>query len=509
MWAWQSPNSTMIVTPVSSLKAKTVNAMKWSYLSMFVGLALQLFFAAILSRLLTKEQFGVWAIAAVLQRFGQFITDLGVGQAIVQKAELSEDDIRAGFTAAMLLGIITTILAWILAPVASGFFPDVPNLVPVFRGYALVYILSSGIIISASLLRRALNFPPLVRAELTSYALGHGVIGLSAAYLGYGAMSLVISAIAQAVIQLALLYWATRHTVKPIFKWSAFQGLMNFGVKATAVNFLEYLSSILDTLIIGKLYSPVALGAYSRTFSTLAMPATNFASSLSRVMAPSFSAVQNEPERLRRAYLSGLRAVALVIGSATGCILIDAPEIVRVMLGPNFLDSITLMQIFALYIPFAVLTNLSAVLAEATARLGMKIRIQMVYFVLLGAGFWTAYSLGGRVEEIAMVLVGASALRSVAFAVLARNIIRGGGRQIALSYGLGGLAFIGSALLTAAVVIPLRALDIPLALLFILQLILGAGVVGAVVLLGPPSELQTMARTMVQKLRGRLTKAAG
>ncbi|MBB5360963.1 oligosaccharide flippase family protein [Deinococcus humi] len=494
---------------MSSLKAKTVNAMKWSYLSMFVGLALQLFFAAILSRLLTKEEFGVWAIAAVLQRFGQFITDLGVGQAIVQKAKLTEEDIRAGFTAAMILGILTTALAWLIAPAASRFYMDVPNLVPVFRGYALVYILSSGIIISSSLLRRALNFRPVVRAELTSYAIGHGVIGLSAAYLGYGAMSLVISAIAQAVIQLILLYSATRHTLTPIFRWSAYQGLFSFGVKATAVNFLEYLSSILDTLIIGKLYSPVALGAYSRTFSTLAMPATNFASSLSRVMAPSFSAVQNEPERLRRAYLSGLRAVALVIGSATGCILIDAPEIVKVMLGPNFLDSILLMQIFALYIPFAVLTNLSAVLAEATARLNVKIKIQAVYLVALGLSFWTAYSLGGRVEELAMVLVGASALRSVAFAVVARQIIGGGGRQIALAYGLGGLYFLGSACLTAAVVFPLRSVNLPLPALFIIEMVLGLLVVASAVLLGPPSELQSMARATLQQLRGRLANSAG
>lgn len=494
---------------MSELKTRTVNAMKWSYLSMFVGLALQLFFAAVLSRLLTKEQFAVWAIAAILQRFGQFITDLGVGQAIVQKKTLSQEDIRAGFTGSMILGILTTVIAWLVAPAASRFYPDIPDLVPVFRGYALVYVLSSGIIISGSLLRRALNFRPVVTAELTSYAVGHGLIGLSAAYLGYGAMSLVISAISQAVIQLVLLYLAARHSLKPIFKWSAYQGLFSFGVKATAVNLLEFLSSTLDVLMIGKLYSPVALGAYSRTFSTLAMPATNFATSLSRVMAPSLSAVQNEPERLRRAYLSGLRTIALIIGSASGCILIDAPEIVKVMLGPNFLDSINLMQIFAVYIPFAVLTNLSAVLAEATARLGVKIKIQAVYFVALALAFWTTYRLGGQIEQIAMVLVAATLLRSVAFALVARKIIGGGGREIARSYGLGALAFVGSALLTAAVVFSLRALNIPLPILFITELVLGGAVVACVVLFGPPSELQSMARSGLQRLRGRLLKSAG
>ncbi|MBB5375928.1 O-antigen/teichoic acid export membrane protein [Deinococcus metalli] len=488
---------------MSSLKARTVNAMKWSYFSMFAGLAMQLFFAAILSRLLTKQQFGVWAIAALLQRFGQFITDLGVGQAIVQKAKLTEDDIRAGFTSSLGLGIFTTALAWLLAPAISTFFPTIPDLVPVVRGYALVYILSSGIIISGSLLRRALNFRPQVIAELTSYAIGHGIIGLGAAYLGYGAMSLVISAIAQAVIQLVLLYSATRHTLKPIFRWDAYRGLFRFGVKATAVNFLEFLSANLDTFIIGKFYSSAQLGAYSRTFSTLAMPATNFATSLSRVMAPSFSAVQDDTDRLRRSYLTGLRAMSILIFTATGCILIDAPEIVKVLLGPKFVESIPLMQIFALYIPFAVLTNLSAVLAEATARLNVKIVIQSVYMVGLGAALWITYRLGGHVEHLAMVLVAASVCRSAAFAVVARGIIGGSGRQIAQSYGVGALYFMGGALVTAAAVFPLRAMAVPLPVLFILELLLGAAVLAGVVLLGPPSELKDMAYASLRQLRRR------
>ncbi|WP_168734783.1 lipopolysaccharide biosynthesis protein [Deinococcus sp. KSM4-11] len=493
---------------MSSLKSKTVNAIKWSYFSMFTSLSLQLFFAAILSRLLTKEQFGIWATASLLQRFGQFIADLGIGQAIVQKSSLSQDDIRAGLTSSMALGLVATALAWLAAPFAAEFFKN-PDVAPVFRGYACVYVLYGANTLSASLLRRALRFKPLVTAELSSYILGHGLLGLGAAYLGYGAQSLVISAVAQGLIQLVILYSATRHTLRPIFRVSAYQGLYTFGMRATVINFLEFISASLDTFLIAKFYSKAALGTYSRTFSTLAMPATNFAMSLSRVLAPSFSAVQDEPERLRRAYLSGLRAMALVIFSAAGCIIIDAPEIVKVMLGPQYLDSITLMQTFALFIPFAVLTNLSAVLAEATARLNVKIAIQAVYFVALATAFWTTYRLGGQVEQIAIVLVAASMVRSVAYAFVARQIIGGSGREIALSYGLGGLYFVGSALLTAAVVFTLRAINVPLPLLFVTELLLGAAVLAGVVLLGPPSELQQMARTSLQQLRGRLAGTPG
>lgn len=498
----------MTDVPMSSLKDRTVNALKWSYLSMFTSMVLQLLFAAILSRLLTKEQFGVWAIAMVLQRFGVFIADLGIGQAIVQKATLSEDDVRAALTSSVLLGLIATALAWMVAPLAGRYFEN-PDLVPVFRGYACVYVLNSANVLSVSLLRRALKFRPLVIAELGSYVVGHGIIGLTAAYLGYGAFSLVISAISQSIILLVLLYSATRHTLRPIWRWTAYRGLYTFGLKATVVNFLEFISVSLDTFIIAKFYSPAALGLYDRTFQTLAKPATSFAMSLSRVLAPSFSAVQSEPDRLRRAYLSGLQSTALIIFSAAGCLVIDAPEIVRVMLGPGFLEAIPLMQIFALYIPFAVLTNLSAVMAEATARLDIKIVIQTVYLVGLASALWLVYRSGGSIEHIAMVVVAAAMLRSVAFAGVARQIIGGSGRQIAKSYGLGLLFGVGSAAVTAAVVFSLRALNTPLPVLFISELLLGAAVLGGVVLLGPPTELQSMARAVLSRIQGRLLNSLG
>lgn len=498
----------MIGASVSDLKARTVNAIKWSYFSTFTNMFLTLFFSAILSRLLTKEQFGIWATAMLLQRFGQFIADLGIGQAIVQKAKLTEDDIRAGLTSSVSLGLLATGLAWLIAPAAADYF-NKPDLVEVFRGYACVYVLSAGNILSASLLRRALKFKPLITAELSSYIIGHGIIGLTAAYLGYGAMALVASAISQAIIQLVLLYSATRHTLKPIFRPSAFRGLYTFGMKATVVNFLEFISASLDTFLISKFYPSAALGAYDRTFNTLAKPATNFAMSLSRVLAPSFSAVQDEPDRLRRAYLSGLRAMSLVIFTAAGCLIVDAPEIVRVMLGEQFLDSVQLMQTFALFIPFAVLTNLSAVMAEATARLNVKIAIQAIYFVALASAFWITYRAGGQVEALAAVLVVAAMIRSAAYAVVARNIIGGSGRQIALTYLLGGAFFVGAGLVNAAVVFSLRAIHTPLAVLFVTELIVGGLLVAGVVLYGPPSELQSMARASLKQIRGRLIGTAG
>ena len=172
---------------------------------MGIATVLGLVSTAMPGRLLTPAEFGVVAIAFVLQRFGQFIADLGVGQALIQKPELSGEDVQAGFTSSIGLGLLATVAAWMLAPLAGQYF-GMPDLVMVFRGYAVAYLLNAMIIISQSLLRRQLKFRPLMIGELVSLVIGHGMFGLGAAYLGFGAFSLAISQIAQALIQMVILY---------------------------------------------------------------------------------------------------------------------------------------------------------------------------------------------------------------------------------------------------------------------------------------------------------------
>lgn len=498
----------MLWRPVTDLKARTITAMKWTYFSTFTATAIQLLFSAILSRLVTPEQFGITANAFILQRLGQFIGDLGIGQALVQKAELTQDDIRAGLTASVALGIFATALAWVLAPLAGQFYNST-ELVAVFRGFACAFVVNSFVVIARSLLARNLRFRAIVMAELTSYVLGHGVVGLGTAYLGFGAMSLAYSTIAQSVITMVLFYAAARHTLRPIFRISAYRPIFAFSVRVTVVNFLEFLSQSLDSAMIGRLYGLGPAGLYNRTYGVLASPASAFGNSLTRVLAPSFSAVQHDRTRLAAAYHGALHPMSLLIFSAAGCFFVYAPEIVRVMLGPNFPGAVELMQIFALFIPFAVLTNLSAVLAEATAHLRIKIRIQAVYFVLVFFAFYLTYRLGGGIEHFAMILVAAGALRSLAYALVARRILHGGGRQIAVAYALGIGMALAAAGACAAVVVPLRALQTPLPILFGVEALVGFLILVAVVLLGPANELQRMARQALLRLRARVAGTIG
>ncbi|MDV6375368.1 lipopolysaccharide biosynthesis protein [Deinococcus arenicola] len=492
---------------MTNLKSRTINAVKWSYLSMAISTVLGLVFAAILSRLLTPKEFGVVAIALVLQRFGQFIGDLGVGQALVQKPELSDEDVQAGFTSSLGLGLLATLGAWLLAPAAGTYF-NMPDLVAVFRGYSAAYLLTAMIIISTSLLRRQLNFRPLLIGELIPLVIGHGVLGLGAAYLGFGAFSLAISALAQAFLQMVILYAYTRHSLRLTFRPESYRALYAFATRVTIINFLEFVSGSLDSLILGRLYPSAELGLYRRSYSVIGGPAYSFASSLTKVLAPSFSQVQGEPERLRRAHHSALLALLIVLSCVAGGIFVAAPEVVAVMLGSQFVGAVVLIKVFAVLVPFMACSNLAGVLAEATAHLSMKTMIQAAYTVALALAFWMVYRLGGSVTAIAFVLLGGTVVRNVALELLVRFIVKSG-REIVQAYAIGALSGLGTAALFFVVVVPLRGLGTPLPVLFLVELLVGAVALAAAIFLGPPNELKSVAQKAVPAVTRRLRGQRG
>ncbi len=72
------------------------------------------------------------AIANLVVLFTQFFVRMGLASALVQKPDLSEEEIRAASTAGIAIGLACLVLIWILAPAVAALF-RAPDLPPVLR----------------------------------------------------------------------------------------------------------------------------------------------------------------------------------------------------------------------------------------------------------------------------------------------------------------------------------------------------------------------------------------
>ncbi len=344
----------------------------------------------VLARLLTPTQYGLVAAANAVIGFGQYFAQMGLGQALVQRAAIDDRDIRVAFVSALCLGFAFYAVCWLVAPWIGVLFRD-PAIVSILRVLGLVFVGSALSVTSSALLRRTLRFRTLTVIDISSFAFGYAVPALVLAALGAGAWSLVVGYVTQSFLAAAAYYAVSRHPVKPLWNRVVVQRLYAFGSRVSVIGFLEFLCGNLDSLWTARVLGTTRLGFYNRAYNLVSVPVFYTWSSFTRVAVSSFSRIQFERDRIRGVFVPVLTVFVAITCPLFWGVAGSSHDLVLVLLGSRWLPTAAPVTVLALAAPLWLAACLSGMVCEATAELGTKLRISgsqvallVVLLVLLG-----------------------------------------------------------------------------------------------------------------------------
>jgi lipopolysaccharide exporter len=431
----------------STLTARAASGLRWSSLGYAALMAANVVYTVTISRLLDPVAFGLMALAQIVVLFAQFFVRMGLASALVQKPQLSKDDVRAASTAGVAVGVTCFAIVWVLAPVISGVF-RAPTLTPVLRLLGVSFLFEGLAMVGIGLLRRQLRFRELSIITVGTYVLGYVVVGIGLALLGAGVWSLVVGALVSSGSQTVWQYALLRHPIRPVLGWKPYQEVCGYGMRLSGAHLLDYVGSNLDTFTVGRVASTAVVGQYSRGYYLAVQPLRSYLTqALTLVLFPHLSRIQQDRERLRRAYLSVLMLAGLVVFPVCAGVAVAAPELVRVVLGAQWGLAATIVPWFALAGGCSVISALSQTAVEARAELNRSLVIQGAYIVALGA--FLAFAVGYRSHGIwvfAAAVVAAEILRHVGYLGLMRRIVGFSMTELWASYAPAAFASAGVAL---------------------------------------------------------------
>lgn len=436
----------------SNLTATTASGLRWSYLSSAGLVIANLAYTATISRLLDPVAFGLMALANLVVLFTQFFARMGLASALVQKPELSKEEIRAASTAGIALGAACFAVVWLLTPAISGVFRE-PALSPVLRTMGVSFLFIGWSMTGLGLLRRELRFRELLIIEVGTYVLGFLVVGVGLAVLGAGVWSLVagslVSTASQAIWQYALL----RHPIRPVLDWEPYRALCGYGMTLSGAHLMDYVGSSLGAFAVGRFAGTALLGQYNRAFYLVFQPLSNYlAQALTSVVFSSLSLIQDDTARLRRAYLGGLSLGGMVLFPICAGMAVAAPELVLVVLGPQWDLAAAIVPWFALAGGCNVVSKFSQSLAEARAELSRSLVVQGTYVLALGALLMLVLGFRSRgVWMFAAAVAVGELLRYLGYLGLMRCILGLSTAQVGLSHAPAAFASAGVALAIAVV----------------------------------------------------------
>ncbi len=484
-----------------SLRERTTKALKWRFASGLTKILLQTAVQVVLARLLPVKDFGLLAQAMIITNFATVVSEIGMAPALIQKRNLTEEHVHAGFTISVLSGIVLTVLLWVGAPLAEYFFPT-PGVTAVLRALSFTFLFSSLATAGGALLQRDLDFRKLFFIDTGSYALGYAVVGITMALGGWGVWALVWASIAQTILKAVLTFALARRVLHLRLPREEARSLLSFGAGMSATKLVLYLARNGDNIVVGRYLGAAALGLYGRAYTLMSMPISEFSGALNTVLFSAYAEIQDQPERLRRVYLNNLGIVALRVFPVLTAMAAVAPEIMRGVYGAKWDAAGGPFRILCIAGCFLCVHNLGDAVARARGAIADCFWRHSIYLVgiFLFARLGSQYGLDGVALGVGTALV----LQYLLMAQLSIRLVATTWREFFVTQAPGTLVAAVTGGATYAVAALLHMLSLPDLAIAVTATVFAAITALVVMLLLPRTWLPPMIVGSLEKIGGKI-----
>ena len=417
--------------PPRDLGHRSVTGLFWTTGSTVIIIVLQITVLAILARLLKPTDFGVASAAMLIVTFMSVFNEMGIAPSIVLIENLTQRHIRTGFTASLIIGMIFFTALFMGAPLVERFFA-MPGLAGVCHIVAFIFLFNGAGEVANGINSRNLRFREIALTDAVSYAIAYIGIAVPMAYFGFRYYGLAAGALAQEIITMAAYNLIARHSMVPLFDWAAFREMTVLTGGFSLARFFNQIAMKGDNFVVGRVMGATALGLYDRTYQLVALMATLYGRIVDRVVFPAMTRLQNEPERLRAAFVRGTALTALVGVPVGAIVAILAPYIVILLLGPKWTGMIQPLAVLAYATYFRTGYRVSALVIRAKGYVYHLAILQGIYAaaVVIGAYVGARYGLRG----VAFAVLGAIILQFVLLTAVALRLSGLGLREFIVAH---------------------------------------------------------------------------
>lgn len=318
----------------------------WSFLGHFGYLLLTFLTNLVLARLLTPNEFGIIAIISFFIAISKILSESGLSGALIRKKDSNEIDNSTIFIFNLSISIFIYIILFIISPLIEDFY-KITNLSLYLRVIGIVMIINSFQIIQNVRLIKKLEYKK-ISLYTTISLLFASFISISLAFLGYGIWSLILLQILNALF-LTLIYWIKEDGLKVfIFSKKSFKELYSFGFFTTISSLLNTGFDNLYQLILSKYFGLNQAGFYFQAKKLAEIPVGVIRSTTLGVVFSALSNIQDDEKNFNSFYNEIVRIFTVIVGFICLFIFLYSKDIILIIYGEKWLDSVFYMKILAL-----------------------------------------------------------------------------------------------------------------------------------------------------------------
>jgi PST family polysaccharide transporter len=306
----------------------------------------QLLAVIILARLLAPSDFGLIAMVMAIIGVANLFRDLGLSAATVRAKEITPSQASALMYINIGFGALMTIIVFLSAPMIASFYDD-DRIVPIAHALAWSFLLGSLGTQHLALLRRQLKFTVLAWLNLGAVVIGQGV-AVVLAFQEFGYWALVVGTLLTQFSK-ALMAWIVNdwRPGLPVFDTNV-RRMFFFGGHLMIFSLMGYIAFNVHSVVIGWRFGADDVGFYNRAFTIITLLIGYVVAPLSLVAPAALARMTDESKNYNETYLHTVSMMLLLTAPIGFVSVVAASDIVAVVLGGGWQESVIILQILAL-----------------------------------------------------------------------------------------------------------------------------------------------------------------
>lgn len=395
----------------ANLSNKGISAVFWGGFGSILRALLQIVTQIILARLLGPSEYGIFAIASIVLSFSKFFSDIGISYGLIQKKTIDDQDIKFVFTWQVILGSTVSGIVFLLATPLSHFFNE-PRVVPVIQVASVICFITALCSLSINLLKRELDFRSIQTAQVGSYIVGYILVGIPLALLGQQVWALIAAFVTTELVNLVLMFRRSRHPVGIVLWRRGESQLIVYGARVFMTNVLNWIIANIDRVIIGRAFKATDVGLYSLSYNLVSNPTLTIIGVIQSALFSTSARVQDDFDRLRKALLTMMGVVTLVLFPVFIGIAVASDTILQALYGNAWQGAAALLRPIALAMPLYLLLGMATPLLWVSGQTQKEFLIQIP--VAVGFIITAAFAALVSLDTVAWVVFGMYLVRATA-----------------------------------------------------------------------------------------------
>lgn len=388
---------------LSNIKNKTVKGLFWSLIDSAFGQGLQFVFGIVLARILSPREFGLIGMMTFFLVIAQTFIDSGFTSALIRKPKCTQEDYSTVFYFNVIGSFILYAVLFLSSKTVSLFYNE-PQIELLLKVMGLSIIINAFAIVQRTILTKKINFKLQTKISIIASIIS-GAIAIWMAMSGYGVWSLVGLALSRFFITTVLL-WSFMHWIPSlIFSQKSFKELFSYGSKLLMSSLINTSFTNIYTLIIGKYFSVIHLGYYTRAKQFTDLPSMNMNSIIGRVTFPILSTIQDDKMEFKNKFQRIIKSTMFLSFTLMFGLAAIAEPLVITLIGEKWRPVIIYLQLLCFASSLYPLHSLNLSILKIYGRSDLFLRLEIIKifliipFVYFGIKFGIIYLIIGQLAS--------------------------------------------------------------------------------------------------------------